>query len=162
LASQIFTACSSCPPVTIFVSSGEYITTCTDSCPVLIGPMMVSPLLRFHTLAVPSHDPLTTRSRSALQHTDSTAVVCPINLAMTFLVSTSHNLTVPSVLPLATVPLVGDNAIVHTAFFSPSSRQSSPICAPLSRFHSRSEPSHEPVIIRCPPGRCTAPLTQSV
>jgi hypothetical protein len=40
--------------------------------------------------------------------------------------------------------------------------QSSPICFPLFKFHTRSEPSCEQVMIRCPPGRCTTPQTRSV
>ncbi|KAG1821289.1 hypothetical protein EV424DRAFT_1539177 [Suillus variegatus] len=66
----------------------------------------------------------------------------------------SHNLTPPSSLPLTTFFPSGDNAMVFT-LVSPS-RQSSSICFPLFKFHTRSEPSHEQVIIRCPPGRCGA------
>ncbi|KAG2133731.1 hypothetical protein DEU56DRAFT_913848 [Suillus clintonianus] len=47
----------------------------------------------------------------------------------------------PSSLPLITFFPSGDNAILYTA---PSpSRQSSPICFPLSKFHTHSEPSFE-------------------
>ncbi|KAG2738127.1 hypothetical protein P692DRAFT_201508732 [Suillus brevipes Sb2] len=48
----------------------------------------------------------------------------------------------------------------HTA--SSPSRQSSPICVPFSRSHSRSEPSKEHVIICRLPGKCTTPRTSSV
>ncbi|KAG1906777.1 uncharacterized protein F5891DRAFT_478957 [Suillus fuscotomentosus] len=71
----------------------------------------------------------------------------------------SHNLTPPSSLPLTTFFPFRDNAMVHTSI-SPS-RQSSPICLPLFKFHTRSEPSTEQVIIRSPPGRCIASLTES-
>ncbi|KAG1825496.1 uncharacterized protein BJ212DRAFT_278429 [Suillus subaureus] len=71
----------------------------------------------------------------------------------------SHNFTPPSPLPpLTTFFPSGDNAIIHNSL-SPS-RQSSPICFPLFRFHTRSEPSLEQVIIRCPSGRCMVPVTQ--
>jgi hypothetical protein len=105
---------------------------------------------------------------------------------MTLQVTMSHNLTVPSSLPPATFFPSGDNAMVHvllpssrqvcfplTAFFpfwdnallSVSlfpSLQSSPICFPFFKFHARSEPSCEQVMIRCPPGRCTTPQTSLV
>src|SRR6267154_6402355 len=70
----------------------------------------------------------------------------PVHFAITLSVSTSHNLTVPSPLPLATVLPSGDNGIVITASSSPSSFQPLPICAPHSRSHSRSEPSSKHVI----------------
>ncbi|KAG2041199.1 hypothetical protein BDR03DRAFT_947286 [Suillus americanus] len=65
---------------------------------------------------------------------------------MTFLVSTSHNLTFQSLLPLAIVFPFGDNAMDRNPTLF-SCRQSSPICAPLSRSHSRSEPSDEHVMM---------------
>src|SRR6266481_4703743 len=124
----------------------------------LIGPRTVLPLSTFHTLAVPSYEPLTTPSPSALQHTECTLPVCPAHFAITFSVSTFHNLTVPSLLPLATVLPFGDNAMHHTSASSSSSRQSSPICAPLSRSHRRSEPSIEHVMMLRPLGKCTMPM----
>jgi hypothetical protein len=48
------------------------------------------------------------------------------------------------------------------AIFSPLSRQSSPICVPLSKSHSRREPSHGHVMIRRPPGRCAIHRTRSL
>jgi hypothetical protein len=83
--------------------------------------------------------------------------VCPVHFLTTLHVSMSHNLTAPSWLPLTTFFPSGDNAILHTPQ-SPS-LQSSPICFPLFVFHTRSEPSPEQVMIRCPPGRCMAPQT---
>jgi hypothetical protein len=79
-------------------------------------------------------------------------VVCPVHFVMTLHVSMSHNLTAPSELPLTNFFPYGDNAMVHTQL-SPS-RQSFLICFPLSKFHIRSVPSNEQVIIRCPSGRC--------
>lgn len=70
---------------------------------------------------------------------------------MTFPVLTSHILTVP----LATMLPFEDNADVRTTSLDAPSRQSSPICIPLSRSHSWSEPSSEHVIMRRLPGRCT-------
>jgi hypothetical protein len=67
----------------------------------------------------------------------------------------SHNLTSPSKLPLTIFVPSGDNAIVSTPL-SPS-RQSFHICFPLFKLHTRSEPSSEQVIIRCPSSRCMAP-----
>lgn len=113
---------------------------------------MVSPLFTFHCLAVPSRDPLTTRCPSGHQQTDVTSSVCPVHLLMTLPVSTSHNLTAPSSLPLARFFPSGDKAIVCTSLSA--SRQSFPICSPLSKFHTRSEPSSEQVMIRCPSNRC--------
>ncbi|KAG2032005.1 hypothetical protein BDR03DRAFT_971359, partial [Suillus americanus] len=78
---------------------------------------------------------------------------------MTLHVSMSHNLTTSSPLPLTTFFPSGDNAILYTSL-SPS-LQASPICFPLFKFHTRSEPSFEQVMIRCPPGRCMAPQTES-
>ncbi|KIK41366.1 hypothetical protein CY34DRAFT_806169 [Suillus luteus UH-Slu-Lm8-n1] len=78
-------------------------------------------------------------------------LVCPVHLTIAFPVFTSHNLTVLSPLPLATIMPFGDNAMVDTlASFTPS--QSSPICAPLSKSHSRSEPSFEHMMMHRPPG----------
>src|SRR5437588_4864989 len=128
----------------------------------LIGPRTVLPLSTFHTLAVPLSDPLTMRSPSALQHNDLTIIVCPAHFAITFSVSTFHNLTVPSLLPLATALPFGDNAMHTTSVSSFSSRQSSPICAPLSRSHRLSEPSVEHVMMLRPLGKCTTPMTLSV
>src|SRR5205807_9110183 len=91
-----------------------------------------------------------------------TVPVCPAHFAITFFVSTFHNLTVPSLLPLATVLPFGDNAMHHTAASSRSSCQSSPICAPLARSHRRSEPSPEHVMMLRPSGKCIIPLTSSV
>src|ERR1700709_1338199 len=79
---------------------------------------------------------------------------------MTFPVSTSHNVTAPSFPPLTIFFPSGDNAIAYTAL-SPS-RQSFPICCSLCKSHTRSEPSLEQVIIRCPPGRCMASRTSWV
>jgi hypothetical protein len=65
-----------------------------------------------------------------------------------------------SPLPLAMVFPFGDNAMDHTP---PSpSRQSSPICVPLSRSHNRSEPSNEQVMMCRPPGKCTTSVTHLV
>src|ERR1700710_1928335 len=124
-------------------------TTFTVLNPVSIA-RTVFPLSTSHTLAVPSSDPLTTRPPSRLQHTRETLPVCPTHLAMPFPVPTSHNLPAPSRLPLATFFPSGDNPIAYTV--PPPSRQSFPICFPLCKSHTRSEPSQEPVIIPCPPG----------
>jgi len=88
-------------------------------------------------------------------------LVCLVHVATTFFVSMSHNLIFPSPLPLATVFPLGDNAMLHTPTFS-SSRQSLPTCTPLSRFHSRSEPSSEHVMMCRSSGRCATPVTQPV
>src|SRR5882762_8928981 len=124
--------------------------------PVLIA-RIVSPLSTSHTLAVPSKDPLRTRPPSRFQRTDLTPSVCPVHLVMTLPVSISHNLTAPSLLPLTNCFPSGDNAIAFSPL-SPS-RQSFPICSPLFKFHIRSEPSSEQVMIRRPPGRCMTPST---
>ncbi|KAG2041007.1 hypothetical protein BDR03DRAFT_76458 [Suillus americanus] len=50
--------------------------------------------------------------------TNCTPVVCPINVWMTFPVSTFHNSTAPSELPLAILPS-GDNTIACTPLFCP-------------------------------------------
>jgi hypothetical protein len=76
-----------------------------------------------------------------------------VHFAVTLHMSMSHNFTAPSSLPLTTFFPPGDNAIMYTSL-SPS-LQSSHIRFPLSKFHIRSEPaSYEPVMIRCPSGRC--------
>lgn len=105
-----------------------------------------------HCLAVPSSDPLKILRPSRLHQTDATSFVCPGHFVMTLHVSMSHNLTAPSELPLTNFFPYGDNAMVHTQL-SPF-RQSFLICFPLSKFHIRSVPSNEQVIIRCPSGRC--------
>jgi hypothetical protein len=89
-----------------------------------------------------------------------TYLVCPVHLAMILPVSMSHNFTAPSARPQTTFFPSRDNAIANTPFFP--SRQASPICSPVFKFHTRSEPSEEQVIIRCPHCRCITPLTQSV
>src|SRR5947209_7303363 len=122
--------------------------------------MIVSPLSTSHTLAVSSKDPVRTLPPSRFQRTDPTARVCPVHLVMTLPVSISHNLTAPSLLPLNNFFPSGDNLIAYTSI-SPS-RQSFPICSPLFKFHIRSEPSPEQVMIRCPPGMCMTPRTHPV
>jgi hypothetical protein len=72
-----------------------------------------------------------------------------------------HNLTTSSTLPpLTTFFPSGDNAIVCTSPFL--SHQSSHICFPLLKLHTRSERSLEQVIVRYPPGRYIKALTQLV
>lgn len=56
--------------------------------------------------------------------------------------------------------LFGDNAMVHTPL-SPSLLSVSHSSSSIFKFHTCSEPSIEQVIIRCPAGRCMAPVTQS-
>lgn len=89
-------------------------------------------------------------------HIATTLLVCPFCLEMTFAVLMSHNLTVPSSLPLATLLPFGDNDTVD-APTSPS-RQLSPICAALSISHSRTEPSYEHAMTRRPV-RCATSRT---
>ena len=82
---------------------------------------------------------------------------CPVHLAATSSVLTSHNLASASnCLPF------GDSAVFHTtaSFLSPC--QSLPICTPLSRFYSRTEPPNALVMMRRPSCRCSTPVTQSV
>ncbi|KAG1755331.1 hypothetical protein EDD22DRAFT_972422, partial [Suillus occidentalis] len=94
---------------------------------------------------------------SPLQHNARTTSVCPVHFAMTFLVLTSHNLTLPSP-PLAIFFPSGDNAMHHTSFVS--SRQSSLICAPLASSHNRNEPSTEYVMMCHPSRKCIKPSTR--
>jgi hypothetical protein len=110
-------------------------------------------LLISHFRTVPSMVPLTTCLPSALQLTDRTGTLSHNHLTMVIPVSTFDNITFPSLFPLATTMAFGDKAMVITSILFPKSQfcQSSPICAPLSRSHSRSEPSSEHVMMRRSP-----------
>ncbi|KAG2046403.1 hypothetical protein BDR06DRAFT_192181 [Suillus hirtellus] len=63
-------------------------------------------------------------------------------------------------LSLSTFFPSGYNPMVRTPLFP--SRKSSPICSPLFKFHNRSEPSLERVIIRYPRGKFITSWTHSV
>ena len=57
----------------------------------------------FHSLIVPSNDPLASIVPFVLNATNITLLLCPLSVAISVLVSTFHSLIVPSNDPLASI-----------------------------------------------------------